>query len=64
MPEFYVEQRQSGKQLWVVEAGSREEAIRIVQAGDGDPVDYSIDRWGAYSAKKSQPSEPVSKPRE
>ena len=54
MAEFYVEQRLSGRQLWVVEAASKTEAIRRIQAGEGEAIDFSIDRRGGYTATRAE----------
>lgn len=54
MAEFFVEQRQTGVQTYVVEAHSRAEAIRLVKEGDGHAVGFKIVGTIACTAIKNE----------
>lgn len=58
MAEFIVTQRQTGEQVWIVEARTQREAIARVMDGEAEAVSFEIVAGGAYRAERSRTPEP------
>lgn len=48
---YFVTQRQTGEQTYLVEATSKADAIQKARNGDGDPVDFQIIKTGGCTAE-------------